>query len=174
MKKSIILFFILLFVIQINTFSFSSKNISPNSYNLEIVPKIDNPTNAALQVLVKMKTGEIEKMLGRKLKFKEKLALKLFKLKTPKNRFDDTVSKDGRTSETLGIISIVSLFVFPLVSLPLAILAIVYGKKAKKKNPNDKKAHTGVVLGIVTLGLIALFAIALIIVLATFTLNWGG
>ena len=175
MKKSIILFLVLLFSIQINTFSFSSKSIPQNNYNLVVEPKIDNPTDAALKALVKMKTGDIERMMGRKLKFKERLALKLLKFNAKKNAFNEEKSKDGKTAETLGIISIVSLLVFPFVTIPLGILAIVYGSRALKVNPNDKAANTGKVLGIVSLALLLLFLIAIIVIVSAFTINlWGG
>ena len=174
MKKLFTLFFVILFSFQINAASIPSNATCLNNYGTVTKPESENPNTAALKVLVKMKTADIEKMLGRKLKFKEKIALKILKFKNRKTNFEDTPSKDGKTAQTLGIIGIISFFVFPFATIPLAILAIVYGKKAMKKNPNDKKAHTGVVLGIVTLGLILLFAIALIIVLSTLTLGWGG
>ena len=161
------LFFILLFSIQINTFSFSAKDISVTNCKTIVVPKLADPTNVALQTLVKMKTADIEKMIGRKLKFKEKIALKILKYKNRKNTFNDSSSKDGSTSEVLGVCALVTLFIFPFVTIPLAILALVYAKKAKNINPDDKKAHTGTVLAWVSLGILVLLAILIFILIAS-------
>jgi hypothetical protein len=57
-----------------------------------------------------------------------------------------------------------------LASLPLAIIGLTMGIKAKKENPNDTKAQTAIILSIVTLGLIVLGIIAIIIWVAA----WGG
>ena len=171
MKKLFCLFFVILFNFQINASSVPSSAVCLNNYSSVIKPKLENPNTAALRVLVKMKTVDIEKMLGRKLKFKEKIALKILKFKNRKNNFDKTPTKDGEISQTLGIIGIISLFVFPLVTIPLAILAIVYGNKAKKENSNDKKAHTGIVLGWVTLGILVFAIIALIALVFLFAVQ---
>ena len=175
MKKAIILISVLLLAIHTNTFSFSNTAISINTYGDIVKPSSDNPANAALQVLVKMKTTDIEKVIGRKLKFKEKLALIVLKLKVKTNGFNDVKSKDGNSSQTLGIISIVTLFLFPIVTIPLGILAIIYGNKALKINPNDKAANTGKILGIISLALLLLIIILVVAIIASFTNRiWRG
>ena len=65
----------------------------------------------------------------------------------------------------LGIIALGVLVIPYLViaTIPLAILAIVFGNQAKKEDPNDGQAKAGVILGWVALGLVVL---ALIVALA--------
>ena len=104
MKKSIILFFLVLFVSEINAFNFSRKTVSPPNHSVVVKPTVENPSNAALQALLKMKTTDIEKMLGRKLKFKEKIALKILKFRSKKalNNFEDVKSEEGVKAKKIG------------------------------------------------------------------------
>lgn len=108
-----------------------------------------------------MKIKEAEKLLGRKMKLKEKLAFKAYQWSLKKGFYPvkpSDQSKKGNTAMILGIVAIVSLFVpfLGVAAIPSAILAIIFGNQAKKINPNDGQAKTGVILGWITIGLIAL------------------
>ena len=122
----------------------------------------------SLSVISTMKIKEVEKTIGRKLKLKEKIAFKIFQWEIKKDikRIKKEGERDkGKTAMILGIIAAGSLFI-PFVNLaafPLAILAIVIGTNAKREDPKNRKARTGVTLGIATLAF--LVAITLIVVL---------
>lgn len=122
----------------------------------------------SLSVISTMKVKEVEKTIGRKLKLKEKIAFKIFQWEIKKDikRIKKEGERDkGKTAMILGIIAAGSLFI-PFVNLaafPLAILAIVIGSNAKREDPKNRKARTGVTLGIATLAF--LVAITLIVVL---------
>jgi hypothetical protein len=133
------------------------------------LPKVLPP----LGKIATMKTKEVEKLLGRKLTLKEKISLKIAQLKIKKGlrSKEEEKSNKGQTAMILGIIGLACIII-PygiLASIPLAILAIVMGSQAKKANKNDGKAQTGIILGIVTLGLVALA----IIVVAIWLASWG-
>jgi heme/copper-type cytochrome/quinol oxidase subunit 2 len=119
-----------------------------------------------------LKNKEVEKIIGRKLTFKEKIGfavLKIHKRLSPKS-FNEKYTKDAKKAELFGVLSIVSLFIFPLVTLPLAILAIGYGKKAKKVNPENKRAHTGIVLGWISIGLFVFAILAVLYFISILTI----
>ncbi len=124
--------------------------------------------------LTTMKVKQVENLLGRKLSFKEKLALKVYKWKEKSHiKAEDGVkSKKGKTAMILGIIAVSVLFIpyVGIATIPLAILAIIFGNQAKKADPNDGQAKAGVILGWVALGLVVL---AIIIALAFLSLySW--
>jgi hypothetical protein len=114
-----------------------------------------------------LKIKEAEKLLGRKMKLKEKLAFKLYqwKLKKELKKKANETGKKGETAFILGIVALGSLFIpyVGIVAIPCAILAIIFGNKAKKINPNDKKGKTGALLGWITLGV---FVVAIAVVIA--------
>jgi hypothetical protein len=119
-------------------------------------------------------------MAGRKLKLKEKLAIKVYQWKLKKGftipRKEETKDKKGNTAMILGIVAIACLVIPYLViaSIPCAILAIVFGNQARKENPNDSRAKAGVILGWVTLGLILLALAIVVVVLSSWTYGgWG-
>jgi hypothetical protein len=133
--------------------------------------KTDNPPSK-LQLIAKMKVKQIENYLGRKLKFKEKIAFRLLKYKAKHSLKNDNelAAKKGKTSLILGICAIVTLLFFPLATIPLGILAITNGKQAVKLNPDNSDGKTGIVLGIVSLSIIVL---AILLVIA-FISSLGG
>lgn len=123
--------------------------------------------------LATIKPKEAEKLLGKKLTLREKLALKIAqgKLKKALRAKEEGKSSKGQTAMILGIIGLACI-VIPygiVASIPLGILAIVLGSQARKENKNDGKAQTGIILGIVTLGLVALA----IILVAIWLASWG-
>jgi hypothetical protein len=154
---------LLLFVITLNA---KSASINPSNFKDSITVATnakDNPKNS-LAIISKLSNKQIETYLGRKLKFKEKFALKFLKYKAKQDlkRKDEPKSNKGRTSLTLGIIALVCILFFPLASIPLGILAITNGQAAQKINPEDSDAKTGITLGIIALALVAVILIALI------------
>jgi hypothetical protein len=144
-----------------------------------IIPRSDNTSNtisvkkdnppSKLQLIAKMKVKQIETFLGRKLKFNERIAFKLLKYKAKHSLKNDNelAAKKGRTSLTLGICALVSFLIFPLAAIPLGILAITNGQQATKLNPEETNGKTGIVLGIVSLALIALVIILIIALISS-------
>ncbi len=136
---------------------------------------------AALITFSTLKIRDIEKLAGRKLTLKEKLAIKLYQWKLKKDirhkKSDDKKDK-GKMAMIFGIIGLVLLFApIPIIgglgAIVGIILALVLGYQARKENPNDKRAKTAIILGWIGVGLIVL-AIALIaILLASWTGGWG-
>lgn len=151
--------------------SFTVKEIHTKPAPISTVATVPLPALTSLEKLATLKIKEIEKLTGRKLKLKEKIALKIYQLKLKKElkakEKGETKSK-GQTAFILGLVGI-GVLLIPYVSIaaiPLAILAIVIGSKAKKENPKDGKAQTGIILGIVTLGLIVLAILLVLAILA--------
>jgi hypothetical protein len=141
---------------------------NPSKYHLanpEFI-KTDNPPSK-LQLIAKMKVKQIETYLGRKLKFKERIALKLLKYQAKHGLKNDNelAAKKGKTSLTLGILAIIFVFVFFPIAIPLGILAITNGEQAKKLDSENTDGKTGSVLGIVSLSIIAFLIIALILLI---------
>jgi hypothetical protein len=147
---------------------------NPSSFHtIEAVSiKKDNPPSK-LQLIAKMKVKQIENYLGRKLKFKEKIAFRLLKYKAKhglKND-NDLAAKKGRTSLILGICAIVFVFIFFPFAIPLGALAITNGEKALKLNPNDTNGKTGIVLGIISLSILILALLAFVLLVKVFIIN---
>jgi hypothetical protein len=157
------------FVLLIVTFlscSAGSATISPLT---NISSAYTNPVNP-MQQFSTLSMKEVQKLAGRKLKLKEKIAVKVFqwKIKRGLTQPKPAENKDnGKTSFILGLIGLAGLVVpgIGLLSLPLAIIAIAVGNKAKKLNPDDKKARTGVTFGWITIGiLVTVLAIVLLVI----------
>lgn len=119
---------------------------------------------------------QIEKLTGKKLTFFEKVKLRLLQkaLKKYKNAdITEQQKKQANISMILGISSIVLLLIssvallgfLGILSIPAAILALVFGIKSLNGNSNTK-GIIGVVTGGVTIGL---FLIALILILVFFS-----
>jgi hypothetical protein len=128
-----------------------------------------------LQHFSALSIKEIQKLAGRKLKLKEKIAIKVFQWKI-KNGFIHTKPEEGKdkgkTAMIFGIVALASLlipipYIGGLASLVSTVLALVLGYQAKKENPNDKNARTAIVLGWITVGLYVLAAAIVIAVLAS-------
>ncbi len=171
MKK--FLFFFLLFAFSIHAqpaaIPASPKTVAGIALKDPVIP---------YSYLRSMKIRDAEKLLGRKMKLKEKLAFKAFQWSIKKGFYpakSSDKSKKGNTAMILGIVAIASLFVpyLSIAAIPCAILAIIFGNQAKKINPNDGQAKAGVILGWVTIGL---FILALTIALVWLTSGgyWFG
>jgi hypothetical protein len=150
-----------------NAKSAITNQIHFDSSNRVSIKKDDNPASNS-QLIAKMSIKQIERYLGRKLKFKEKITTNLlkYKIKHGLKSKDEIAGKKGKNALTLGILAIVTLFLFPLATIPLGILAITNGNQALKLNPNDKNAKTAITLGIISLSFILLAIIAIIAILS--------
>lgn len=108
----------------------------------------------------------IEKLIGRKLTFKERVALKLQKIfykKNPREMSDDALRKKANWSLILGIAGIVFVFLplGPILSVAAIITALILGYQVRRQDPTNKKAKAGIILAWVGVGvLIAAVAIA--------------
>ncbi len=137
---------------------------------------VESPTAKSHQlittsVLATLKIKAIEQLIGRKLKLKERLALKVYqwKIKREAKRKTETSDDKGQTSLILGISALASLFIpyVGIAAIPCAILAIIFGNQAKKVNPKDRKAKTGVLLGWLTIGLLVVVMALVIAIIAS-------
>lgn len=167
--------FILIILVLIIFSSFSVKPAAVVLPPVNVELAIDPPkTTIPIDKIASMKTKEAEKILGRKMTLKEKIAFKITQYKIKKALKDKEKGKasKGQTAFILSLISLCILFIpyLAIASIPLAIVGIVMGAQAKKENPNDKKAQTAIILGIITLGLVVLAIIFVIAVLA----SWGA
>jgi hypothetical protein len=96
-----------------------------------------------------------------------------WKIKTELNQTKNVIEDDrGKTALILGICGAAALFIpfLNLASIPLAILAIITGNKAKREDPKNRKARTGVTLGIATLAFLIVIGliVALVLTLGAF------
>ena len=163
-----------IFVLLLCSIQAYPANIPSSQTNTGFSEQITIPA-ISLSVISTMKVKEIEKMIGRKLKLKEKIAFKIFQWEIKKDvkRTKKTGEPDkGKTAMILGIIAAGSLFI-PFVNLaafPLAILAIVIGSNAKREDPKNRKARTGS-LGIVTLAFLVAIAFIVVLVLTLGTIG---
>jgi hypothetical protein len=166
-KYSVILAFSLLFG---NLCQASNNSAKPSTPNLITVSDKD-----PIPKIAKLKIKEVEKLIGRKLTLKEKISFKLVQWKLKKKSFNvrkEGSSKTGDLAMILGIAGLVSLFIpyVMLLAIPCAILAIIFGYSARKKNPGDTHAKVGIILGWVTVGV---FIVALIIAIAVLSsIGW--
>ena len=157
----------ILFIFLLFSFSIAAHpSITPASQVIVGDIGVKDPVNP-YSYLSSMKVREVEKLLGRKMKFKEKLSFKAFQWSIKKGIYPgkpSEKSKKGNTALILGIVAIASLFIpyLNIASIPCAILAIIFGNQAKKANPDDGQAKAGVILGWVTLGLIILATIIVV------------
>lgn len=145
------------------------------------IPSLTNPANP-IQYFTTLSIKEVQKLTGRKLTLKEKIAFKIFqwniKKKSKGEKAGDYKDK-GKTAMIFGIIAVTSFLLTPLLffgtlaALAFAIAALATGKKALKANPNDKKAKTAIILGWITIGLLVILAALIAVFLATWSFGWG-
>lgn len=155
-------FLLSLFVIVIMI----SVPVESNSTAIRVLPTTSINDNIHKPVALKVK--DVEKLIGRKLTFKEKVSLFFWRTIKPADS-----SKSGQTALIFGIIG-ASLFILGLFvpyviigSLAAAIVAVVLGSVAKRQNSSDNKAHAATLLGWITLGAIVLTLLAAVIFWAT-------
>ncbi|MES1216919.1 MAG: hypothetical protein ABUT20_15495 [Bacteroidota bacterium] len=160
----------ILFLLIFSSFSVRENTATLTPTFVSSVNTLEN-TPTPMDRLAKMKIKEAEKILGRKLTLKEKIAFKIAQLKIKKGlkaKAEGTPSK-GQTAFILSLIGLCLLIVpyAGIASLPLAIIGLVMGSKAKKENPDDNKAKTAIILSLVTLGLIVLAVLLVIAIIAS-------
>lgn len=165
MRKSILFFLIV----------FSATSIA-NPVNLAaIIPPSDyliKPEQSSFKKISSLKIKDIQKLAGRKLTLKEKIAFIILKKKL---RHNPNEKEQGQTAFVIGIVGlallIIGLFVPYLIigALIASIIAIVMGSLAKKKNPSDAKAKAAMLMGWITLGLLAFLLLLAAIVLASWS-----
>ena len=118
--------------------------------------------------IAELKIRDVQKLIGRKLTLKEKISFLILR-----HRIKHSDNKGtGEAALGFGIAAVVMLiigFFVPyviLISLVSAILAVVLGSVARKRDPTDEKAMVGRLLGWITLGLMALLLIIAAIALS--------
>lgn len=133
------------------------------------IEPVNKGRSAVHKKMLSLKVRDIQRLTGKKMSLKEKIAFGILKRKL--KRQEDPSSSNGQLSLIFGITGVaffIAGFFLPaffLASIVAAIIAIVVGSVAKKKNHEDRKAFAGELLGWITLGLIlatALLAILLI------------
>lgn len=131
--------------------------------------------------ILKLKVRDIERITGKKLKLKEKIAFKFLQWKIKKGlriAREEPKKNKGKTALIFGIIGLAGLItpipiVGGLMALVGIILALVLGYQAKKENPDDKNAKTAIVLGWIGIGLIVLAVAIAVAILSTWSWGWG-
>ena len=127
----------------------------------------------------KIKPKDVEKITGKKLGLFQKMKLTLAQKILKKYSNDEMTAKQkkqARTSMILGILGLAFLFIslspfvgfMGILSIPLAILAIIFGSKSLKGNSNSE-GKIGVITGAATLGLIIVAVIVAAIAFSGFT-----
>lgn len=132
-----------------------------------------------LKKISSMKVKDFQKISGRKLLLKEKIGFGILKHKIKKNQKNEKAEGKGKLSLIMGIAGITLLIIglyVPILLIPSlasAIVAVVMGSVAKKRNPDDRQAHAGKLLGWITLGLLTLLTILVVIFISSWELSWG-
>jgi hypothetical protein len=146
------------------------------------IPSAENISNPRIHLNEPVKTfpdiskltiKNVEKLLGRKMKLKEKIAFKVYQWKLKQNFItkDKAHPNRGKTAMILGIIAIGSLFIpyVNIISIPCTVLALVFGYQAKRADPEDRQARTAITLGWITVGLYVLALIIAVLFVLAFT-----
>lgn len=160
-----IVFFVLCMVVKGKTIP-----VVINTVNETLVVKEDLTPNKLLSQIINIKPHDITRLTGKKLSVKEKIALEVLKYKANRQLHRSArgnAPDNGKTALILGLIGLIGLCipVLNIASIPLAILAITIGSKAKKEDRYNKKARTAITLGIITLGLLVIIGFTVAIVL---------
>ncbi len=150
--------------IGLQTFSFSPGNIERTNTSYILPNNLDAMT---LQNFLKLTPKRYQELTGRKMTLKEKIAFIIFKAKLKRQLPDD---KSAPHKTDIGLLSLIfggSAFVLALipylgiVSIPLALAAIVLGIIGLGRKKGDTKSIIGLVLG-------SLFILLIAVVLAAF------
>jgi hypothetical protein len=165
-----------IFILVISLVVFSSFAVNVNGIErksdqlIKMTDSIQRPI-LPLNKIASLKSNEVEKILGRKLTLKEKIAFKIAQLKFKKELKPNKEgpSSKGERAFTISLISL-CILILPfgiLMSIPLAIIGMTMGTKARKENKNDGKAKTAIILSSISLALIVLTAILVAIILSS-------
>jgi hypothetical protein len=105
----------------------------------------------------------------KKLNFFERIIYKMTEKKIRKmmRQGDIDADKLARQSNLFGWLSLAAIFIFPLASIPLGILAIIHGTAALRNGTSmPQKAKTGRTTGIIALSLIVISLIVVLVIIA--------
>lgn len=122
-------------------------------------------------MIASLRIKDIQRSIGRNLTLKEKISFFLLKQKL-RHQPKESVNA-GDISLILGIASLAFILLalllpyFLFVSIASAIVAIVTGHRTRKKDPANKNAKIGKLLGWISLGLITALFIIIIIALSS-------
>ncbi|HEY0434847.1 MAG TPA: hypothetical protein VGC95_13320 [Chitinophagaceae bacterium] len=115
----------------------------------------------------------LEKLTGKKLTFKQKIAVRLVELSGRRpfakpEQYD--VQANARLALIFGIVGLAALLIpyVALVALPCALVALLVGYAVRRRDPFNRKARAATILGWITLGIFTLALLIVIAVLATF------
>lgn len=157
----VLLLFTGVFAFAIQTFAFIPASSNGNSITLKEI---------SLREFLALTSEKYQELTGNKVTFKEKIFLKILRLKLKKNfPYNKTQKRNnfGSLSILFGIIAIVGLAgvsvpVLGMISLLSAIAALIFGIKGLRRNKKDTKSLIGLILGGAYL-LLAIIFIAVII-----------
>jgi hypothetical protein len=141
----------------------------------------ENIIDINLTKILKLSIKDFEKTTGLHLSFKQKVALRILKLqsklqggkKTFSNIDEPKFKKRALWAKWLGIGSLIGLVVpiIGILSVPAAILAIIFGATTIKKLTNKSNSKQGIYFGIATLATILLLVLIVIVIISSFTLR---
>ena len=164
------IFFIIVFIVSV---LYNKQALADGTFS--IINK-EYPTlllkDSGLQFLTTLSVQDIKKLVGRRLTFKERLALKLYKHhpKWFQQNVEDSTNEKRQTKKALwakwlGIGSLVGLLIpgVNILSFPAAIVALILGIDTINKVKDKSNSRQGIIFGSITL---ALFIIAILLVLA--------
>ena len=165
MRKTIafIVFLIGLFLFTIPS---NAATIIPSDKKIIIPQK-------TIDKIASLKIKDVQKMIGRKLKLKEKIGFLVLRHQL-KHKADPKKSL-SHTALICGIVAVIALvgglFIPPLLIAALvgSILSLVLGTIARRDDRSDKKALAAMLLGWITLGLLALLLLVIVIILASWS-----
>jgi hypothetical protein len=136
---------------------------------------VDNPANkAALDKVLSLSPKQFEKLTGRHLSLKERIAFKLLKWKIKLQGKKNYSGNEGKYEKMATWSMILGIAAFPLafiptiglISIAAAAGAIVLGGISLNKTENKTKSIVGIVLGSV---FVLLLILAVVIVAAAFS-----
>lgn len=138
-----------------------------------LLPSGDPVQPGIYEKILSMKVKDFQRLKGRKLSLKEKIGFGVMKHRLKKHRAE--TSTGGQVALLFGIVAAVflvaGLFLPYLIiaSIASSIVAIVVGSSAHKRDPSDRKASAGKLLGWLSLGLaLFLITLAVLVVAAIF------
>lgn len=147
------------------TFSITAMSATTPAATLPVAPmSLSTVSSTVVSPLMgqDMSRKSIEKALGRKLKFKERIALKLYKISHKKNSAkpsDASLQKKARWSLILGIAAMGLIFLpaGPLLSIGAIITALILGYQVRKEDPTNKTAKWGIIMAYVSIAVFLAF-----------------
>ncbi len=167
MKKLLLIGIMIIFGLQ--TFSFSPRNSANNNPY-----KLPATLNAmTLQDFLALTPKKYMELTGKRMSLKQKITFAILKARLKKQLSGDnpkTRNPDigllslifGGSAVVVAIVSALIAFVGGLISIPLAILAIIYGIIGLRRKKGDTKSIIGLVLGsvfIIIAGVVVILAL---------------